>query len=37
LDPRELDILSHGPTADGMINQQTIFIYFLFIMKVVYL
>jgi len=27
LDPQKLDILSLGPIAEGMINQQTIFIY----------
>jgi len=27
LDPQKLDILLLGPTAEGMINQQTIFVY----------
>jgi len=27
LDPQKLDILLLGPIAEGMINQQTIFVY----------
>jgi len=27
LDPQKLDILSLGPITEGMINQQTIFVY----------